>query len=260
MGARASTARQTPAQQWGRVRTCLPGGALPMTTTTDSSSEPTPSEFGRAGEDFTTSEGLRALLHRLHEADVRSWREDPYARALMLYAAEKYEPLARKHDLDPWEAATAAFEVMRTRAAREAADPWAVITHAVRITCIFEQRAQGLLCSVHQARRPHISALHDPERFSDRETPLTDYHPAFHIPDPHDDATDHSPADANTESAGATMSATAAVDDAVMLFTELGCPCDAARAAIDYVCTALTRAGSRQSAFEALRRDRYALA
>lgn len=229
-------------------------------TTTDSSSVPTPSKSGGASEDFTTSEGLRALLHRLHEADARSWREDPGARELMQYAAEKYEPLARKHGLDPWEAATAAFEVMRTRAVREAADPWAVITHAVRITCIFEQRAQGLLCSVHQARRPHISAVHDPERFSDRETPLTDYHPAFHIPDPHDDATDHSPADANTESAGATMSATAAVDDAVMLFTELGWPGDAARAAIDYVCTALTRAGSRQSAFEALRRDRYALA
>ncbi|HLS73400.1 MAG TPA: hypothetical protein VK046_06495 [Actinomycetaceae bacterium] len=228
------------------------------TTTTDSSSEPTPSKFGGASEDFTTSEGLRALLHRLHEADARSWREDPGARQLMQYAAEKYEPLARKHGLDPWEAATAAFEVMRTRAVREAADPWAVITHAVRITCIFEQRAQGLLCSVHQARRPHISALHDPERFSDRETPLTDYHPAFHIPDPHDDATDHSSTEAG--SAGATMSATAAVDDVVMLFTELGWPGDAARAAIDYVCTALTRTGSRQSAFEALRRDRYALA
>src|SRR5690606_7456774 len=102
------------------------------------------------------------------------------------------------------------------------------------------------------------SALHDPERFSDRETPLTDYHPAFHIPDPHDDATDHSSTEAG--SAGATMSATAAVDDVVMLFTELGWPGDAARAAIDYVCTALTRTGSRQSAFEALRRDRYALA
>src|SRR5690606_28956898 len=113
MGARASTARQTPARPWGRVRTCLPGGALPMTTT-DSSSLPTPSKSGGAGEDLPTSERLRALRHRVHEADARSWREDPGARELMQYAAEKYEPLARKHGLDPWEAATAAFEVMRT--------------------------------------------------------------------------------------------------------------------------------------------------
>ena len=36
---------------------------------------------------------------------------------------------------------------------------WAIITHAVRITCVYEERAQGLLCSVHQARRAHVSAF-----------------------------------------------------------------------------------------------------
>src|SRR5690606_16629705 len=135
---------------------------------------------------------------------------------------------ARKHGLDPWEAASAAFKVMISRAAREARDPWAVITHAVRITCIFEERAQGLLCSVHQARRPHVSAFHDPERFSDRENPLTDYHPAFHITDPNDDAAETDADGAGSDDGGgcgsnrACTSAESAAEDAIALFTLLG--------------------------------------
>src|SRR5699024_4489436 len=114
--------------------------------------------------DFTRSEGLRALLNRLHEGGPGAWQSDPVAADLMVYAADKYGALARKHGLDPWEAASAAFDVMRTKAARTANNPWGVVTHAVRITCIAEERGQGLLCSVHQARRPHISAFHDAER------------------------------------------------------------------------------------------------
>jgi hypothetical protein len=114
-------------------------------------------------EDFTRSEGLRALLNRLYEGGPGAWQSDPVAADLMAYSADKYGALARKHGLDPWEAASAAFDVMRTKAARTANDPWGVVTHAVRITCIAEERGQGLLCSVHQARRPHISAFHDAE-------------------------------------------------------------------------------------------------
>lgn len=206
--------------------------------------------------DFTTGEGLRAVLHRLDHGGRRAWQHDAQAAELMAFTAEKYAPLARKHGLDPWEAATAAFDVMRTRAAREAHDPWAVVTHAVRITCIFEERAQGLLCSVHQARRPNISAFHDPERFSDRETPLTDYHPAFHIPAADaPDATDESPA-----SQRASTSAGSAVEDAITLFTLLDWPADTARAAVEHVCGTLTRAGTRQAAYESLRRDKHARA
>jgi hypothetical protein len=85
----------------------------------------------------------------------------------------------------------AAFEAMRTPSVRRADDPWAVITRAVQITCIAENRANGLLCSVHQARRPRYSSFHDAERFSDRENPLTDYHPAFRAdPFAHDDDDD----------------------------------------------------------------------
>lgn len=207
--------------------------------------------------DFTTGEGLRAVLHRLHHGGRRAWQHDPHAAGLMAFTAQKYAPLARKHGLDPWEAASAAFDVMRTRAAREAHDPWAVITHAVRITCIFEERAQGLLCSVHQARRPHISAFHDPERFSDRETPLADYHPAFHVAD---HAQSESETAQSSASAHARASASSAVEDAIALFTLLDWPADIARAAVEHVCGALTRAGTRQAAYEALRRDKHSRA
>lgn len=211
-----------------------------------------------AEEDYTTSEGLRALLERLHHEGPGAWKHDPVAAGLVGYAAEKYAALARKHGLDPWDAASAAFDVMRTRSAREADDPWAVITRAVQITCIAEERAQGLLCSTHQARRPHISAFHDAERISDRETPLLDYHPAFQT-------TDNPPVladDAESDETGLApcASARSAIEDTVALFTMLGWLPDTARSAIEHVCGALTKAGSRQSAYEALRRDKHALA
>lgn len=206
-------------------------------------------------EDFTTSEGLRALLNRLHTAGLGAWKHDLIAAELMAFVAEKYAPLARKHGLDPWEAASAAFDVMRTHAARTALDPWAVATHAVRITCIFEERAQGLLCSVHQARRPQVSAFHDPERFSDRDNPLTDYDPAFQV-------TDDTPAihDEDEGSSGACTSASAAVEDAIAFFALLGWSPVTARAGIEHVCGVLTKSGTRQATYEALRRDKHARA
>ena len=229
-----------------------------MTTTTHH-------DHDEAGEDFTTGEGLRALLSRLHEAGEGAWGSDPTARELMAYAAEKYTPLARKHGLDPWEAASAAFDAMQYASTRRADDPWAMVTHGVRITCIFEERAQGLLCSVHQARRPHVSAFHDPERFGDRDNPLTDYHPAFHVHDPSSaDAEADTSADAGDGGSGgsdrACMSAESASEDAIGLLCLLGWAPETARASVEHVCGALMRTGTRQSAYEALRRDRRARA
>ncbi|KFI81929.1 hypothetical protein [Bifidobacterium psychraerophilum] len=203
------------------------------------------------GDDFRTGEGLRAILTRLHRAGRGAWRADPIVDELMAFTAEKYAGLARKHGLDPWEAAGAAFDVMRTRAARNAADPWAVITHAVRITCIAEQRAQGLLCSTHQARRPQVSRFHDPERFSERENLLLDYHPAFQVLDPN--------ADEHAEQKD-TGSVIGVIEDAVTLCTLLGRPRGTVEAAVGHVCDALARLGSRASTYEALRRDRHARA
>ena len=222
-----------------------------MTTTTTGFPEP--------AEDFSTSEGLRALLIRLHEGGEDAWVHDPVARDLMEFAADKYRALARKHKLDTWEAVTAAFDAMQYRSTREANDPWAIITHAVRITCVYEERAQGLLCSVHQARRAHVSAFHDPERFSDRDTALADYHPAFHTTDTHPSDIDTEPRE-SLGSAQACMSASSAAEDAIAILCLLDWPPDTARASVEHVCGALMKAGTRQSAYEALRRDRHARA
>jgi len=213
----------------------------------------------RLGEDYTTSQGLRSLLTRLHEAEPGAWEHDPAAQELMTFAAEKYAALARKHGLDPWEAASAAFDVMRTRSSREAVDPWGVVTHAVRITCIAEERATGLLCSVHQARRPHFSCFHDAERLSDRENQLDDYRREFQTVDPHsdDDITEESPDGPETR---ACMSASSAVEDAIALVTMLGWPPAMARHTVEHICAALINAGSRHTAYENLRRDQHSRA
>ena len=206
---------------------------------------------------FENSERLRELLTRLHADGPAAWRRDPEAAALMRHAADKYAALARKHGLDPWEAAGAAFEAMRTASVRRADDPWAVITRAVQITCIAENRANGLLCSVHQARRPRYSSFHDAERFSDRENPLTDYHPAFRA-DPFTDD-DEDDADDEVEASGAT-GVESAVEDTIALLCWYGWEPELVRAAVECVCARLAESVSRAGAYESLRRDRHARA
>lgn len=202
---------------------------------------------------FVDSEGLRALLTRLHEAGRGAWRDDPEAAALMRHAAEKYAGLARKHGLDPWEAAAAAFDAMRNPSTQRATDPWAMVTRAVQVTCIAEEKANGMLCSVHQARRPRFSGFHDAQRFSDRENLLTDYHPAFAV-DPFDADAEPEPVDPAEGSTGVES----AVEDGIALFALLGWPPRTARAGVEYVCARLAEASSRGAAYEALRRDYHA--
>ncbi|MGO2664903.1 hypothetical protein [Microbacteriaceae] len=208
------------------------------------------------GSGFENSERLRELLTRLNTEGPDAWRNDPEAAALMHHAAQKYAALARKHGLDPWEAATAAFEAMRTPSVRRADDPWAVITRAVQITCIAENRANGLLCSVHQARRPRYSSFHDAERFSDRENPLTDYHPAFRAdPFANDDDDDGD----RVEVSGST-GVESAVEDTIALLCWCGWEPEVARAAVECICARLAESVSRAGAYESLRRDRHARA
>ncbi|SDG83608.1 hypothetical protein [Microbacterium pygmaeum] len=197
---------------------------------------------------FQHSEGLRAVLDRIGDAEPHAWRLDGEVASLMVYAARRYAALARKHGLDPWEAAAFAFEAMRTASARRADDPWAIVTRAVQITCIAEERARGLLCSVHQARRPRYSVFHDAERFSDRENALVDYHPAFRVEAPD--------AGASAE----TAAVESAMEDAIALFALVGWPADTARGGVEYVCARLADASSRPAAFELLRRDHTACA
>jgi len=122
----------------------------------------------------------------------------------------------------------------------------------VQLSLVYEARANGLLCSTARARRAECRTMHDAERFSDRETPLHEYHPAFHL-DPGSDDLEETDADQST-------SAFEAADRAVDVFVRLGWPRETTRVGVDYVCDRLTRAGTRQSAYEALRRDEHALA
>lgn len=207
--------------------------------------------------DVTSPEGLRALLIRLHAAGPGAWRDDVAAAALMAFAMQKYVGLARKHRLTPEDAAAAAFEVMRTRAVRTAKDPWAVVTRAVQITMGAEERANGLLCSTGRARRSGGNGYHDAERFSERETPVHDYHPAFRVRAAQDDvgADPHELMDEGTPT-----SAYHALDESVQVLAALGWPRDTARTALEYICARLSDAGTRGNAHEILRRDHHARA
>ena len=199
---------------------------------------------GTSGQPFRDSEGLRQLLVRLQADDGRLWKTDPEATELMQFAAKRYAGLARKHGLDPWEAVSAAYDAMRAPSTLRANDPWAMVTRAVQVTCIAEERAQGLLCSVHQARRTKVSRYHDAERFSDREHALTDYHPALRAR-PGEMQIDEDPL----------VQVSTAVEDAILLFTMLDWPRDVARTCVEYICSRLADAPSRPSAHESLRRD-----
>lgn len=198
------------------------------------------------GTDFKSPEGLRILLLELRLAGPESWRQDDDAFALMAYINDKYAALAVKHQLRPEDAAYAAFEALRSDAVLTAEDPWAVVTQAVRISLIAEERADGLLCSNHQARRAEVMVHHDAERFSDRENPLTEYHPAVSIS-----------AEIGTEEAPG--KATLAFREVARLFASLGWPRATIDHALTYVEARLVTSGNRVTAHEGLRRDPLAL-
>lgn len=205
---------------------------------------------------FRRPEGLRRLLLRLEEAGPDAWRTDEDAADLMRSTMDKYGALTRKHGLAPEDAAVATFEAMRTRAVRTALDPWAVVTRAVQITLCAEERANGMLCSTARARR-NVERHHDAERFSDRETPIYEYHPVFRVRAAQDDL---EAGEDSAPSRDVPTGAFEAIDAAVDLFVALGWPPDIARAAHEYIAARLIEAGTRVNAHEVLRRDHHARA
>lgn len=207
-----------------------------------------PRSSKRITRDLLTGEELRILLYRLHNAGDSAWAHDPAAAELMDYVHDRYAALARRHELDPWEAVSAAFDVMRAKSTREARDPWGVITHAVRITCIYEERAQGLLCSVHQARRAHVSSFRDPDRFSTRVHPIVDDHPVLAAIDERYNRTE--------ETENTSTPVLVAVARAIELLILLGWPADVAQSGVEQICDALMRTGARHTAYDALRKDK----
>lgn len=201
---------------------------------------------GSTSHEFQSPEGLRALLIRLHDAGPGAWRADREAAELMRYTAARYRRLARKHDLDPWHLASAAFEVMLTPSTRNARNPWAVVTRAVQITCNTDVRAAGLLVSPNQARHTkRLAGFHDAVRFAEREG-LADYHRAFAV----------APDDDDPEPGGDHGQVATALSDAVVLFVSEGWDAALVADCVEHVAYRLADLSSRRSAVEVLRRDR----
>lgn len=211
---------------------------------------------------YTTAEGLRRLLVRLHNAGPDAWRTDTEAADLMEFTIRKYRSLATKHRCQPEDSASAAFEALRTAAVRTADDPWGVVTRAVQVTLIAEERANALLCSPGQARRPHISCHHDARRFSEYDTDVIEHHPAL-CPsyEPRTDLPSTAKAAAQTNSAQKPPTrALQAVDLTIALFVALGWPLNTTTCALDYIAARLVECGSRSTTHAMLRRDHSARA
>lgn len=200
---------------------------------------------GSTSSSFESPEVLRTLLTRLHDAGPGAWRGDREAADLMRYTAIKYRPLARKHGLDAWAVASAAFEVMLAPSTRNAGNPWAVVTRAVQITCHAESRAAGMLTSASKVRHTsRIAGFHDAVRFAERER-LADYHPAFtHLDDGDADESEHE------ARVAALLSAT------VALFASSGWDAALVGECVEHVAYRLADLSSRQRGVEVLRRDR----
>nr|WP_206694011.1 exopolyphosphatase [Microbacterium lacticum] len=190
---------------------------------------------------------MRALLIRLHGAGPGAWHRDREAAELMRYTAVKYRPLARKHGLDPWEIASAAFEVMLAPSTPKADDPWAVVTRAVQITCGVEVRAAGMLVSTGKVRHTsRIAGFHDAIRFAEREH-LADYHPAFAV----NPATD----DDEGSDDGDRVRVAAALSETVELFASTGWDAVLVADCVEHLAYRLADLTSRANAVEVLRRD-----
>lgn len=204
-------------------------------------------QSGSASHDLDTPEGLRALLIRLHESGPGAWRGDREAAELMRYTAVKYRPLARKHGLDVWEIASAAFEVMLAPSTRNADDPWAVVTRAVQITCGVEVRAAGMLVSTGKVRHmSRIAGFHDAIRFAEREH-LADYHPAFAATPETDDEDESQDGDR--------VRVATALSETVELFASTGWDAVLVADCVEHVAYRLGDLTSRSNAVEVLRRD-----
>ncbi|CDP48236.1 hypothetical protein [Propionibacterium freudenreichii] len=203
-------------------------------------------QTGSASHDLEDPEALRALLIRLHEAGPGAWRTDREAAELMRYTAVRYRRLARKHGLDPWEIASAAFEVMLAPSTRKARNPWAVVTRAVQIACGVEIRAAGLLVSSGKVRHTsRIAGFHDAIRFAEREH-LADYHPAFAVSPSSGDEEDLD--DASTRVA-------VALSAIVELFASTGWDAVLVADCVEHVAYRLADLTSSANAVEVLRRD-----
>ncbi len=196
-------------------------------------------------ERFRDSEYLRRVLMRLYVKGNDAWRNDPEADELIRFAIDRFADLARKHGLEPDDGGSAAFEAMRNPSVIFGDDPWAIIIHAVKTTLTAWEFADEALCSVETARRGGLSGC-CPERFSDRDNQLWEYHPAFTTTDDVDDEP--------TQHDGPSISEQA--EALALLFAEYGWPLESTLTAVEVILHRLAEAGSRPAAYEQLRREK----
>lgn len=191
---------------------------------------------------FDDSEHLRKVLVTLHDAGADTWRTNPVANELMAHVIDRFARLARKYGLEPEDGGPAAWEAIRQPSICTADDPWATITKAVETTMAATACADDALCSVETARNGGLDGCWA-ERFGDRETPIWEHHPSFVVTDPHDEADDDGKPTIFDQAAAIAP-----------LFTDCGWPTTTADA-IEAIMHRLANAGSRQRAYESMRRD-----
>lgn len=195
-------------------------------------------EHTTPNENFTSGEGLRALLLRLRDSEPGIWHQDPEARALLEYIATRYERLCRKWGRDPGEGVAAAFIAMQGDYLLGADDPWAVLTIIVRSSMIAENQGDRLLISPDRAQKEDVTGFTRPVRTGEHE----EYLYSIAIPDPAE-GTAQSPL-------LSLVQATAA-----RFLASLGWELDVALAGVEYVLARLMTALDSDRAYQYLRRD-----
>jgi hypothetical protein len=156
---------------------------------------------------------------------------------------ERFSGLAKKHGLSAEDAASVAFEAMRSPSVRYSADPWAVIVRAVVTSCRAWQFADEALTSIETARRGGLSGCRA-ERLSEREIP-PEYDTAFAVDS----------FDAEITDSGEGLSIREQAEQLAGLFAVFGWERESVVSAIEIVLRKLADAGSRPAAYEALRRE-----
>lgn len=185
--------------------------------------------------DFTTSEGLRALLTEL--TAQHRWQSHPAARALLEYTERKYLPLALSWHRDPADAVYEAFLAMRTPAIMRAADPWAAITRAVELGIAAEVHAERLLTSTDKARRPEHRPDEYPVRAGHYETFF------YHV------------LAAATPPQSPLVAVERVVRSASIFLVATGWHARTIEPAVEYICHRLTTLSNTQSGIDVLRKD-----
>ena len=191
---------------------------------------------------FTTGEGLRELLTELNEHNA--WATSPIAAELMLYATQKYTPIAKAWRREPADAAYEAFVAMRQRTTLRADDPWAVITRAVALGIAAEVHADRNMTSQDKARRPSKRPSEEPMRAGHYEEFFYDVHPHAHSLYPRQDAEEDHSADR--------------VIRATCVFLVLtDWPARPVEQAVDYIAHRVTGLSSRGSAVEIVSKEQH---